>query len=91
LSQLGQARADSSVDGKWPCPAAPGDSAERAPPLSLATALPLTVWHEHIRPMLSVSEAARLRGSCKALKAMVMGWPWRMFQSRVSRRSSRRR
>jgi hypothetical protein len=33
------------------------------------------VWHEHLSPLLSVKEAAGLRGVCKALKVLVMGWP----------------
>jgi hypothetical protein len=73
-----QARADSSVDGKRPCPAAPGDFVERAPPLSLATALPSSVWQEHLRPWLSVREAARLKRVCKALKTEVRGWSMRL-------------
>jgi hypothetical protein len=33
------------------------------------------VWREHLRPLLPVKAAARLRGGCKALKAMVTEWP----------------
>jgi hypothetical protein len=46
-----------------------------APCLNLVTALPLSVWREHLRPLLSVGEVVRLRGACKAMKGMVMGWP----------------
>jgi hypothetical protein len=54
---------------------APGGLKEGGPPLSLVTALPLSVWHEHLAPLLYVREAAGLRVVCKALKGLVMGWP----------------
>jgi hypothetical protein len=45
---------------------------DREPPrLSLALALPLRVWQAHLTPWLSVVEAARLRGVCKALRGVV--------------------
>jgi hypothetical protein len=43
--------------------------------LSLATALPLSVWKEHLTPRLTVVDAARLRGVCKALRAVVHDCP----------------
>jgi hypothetical protein len=42
-----------------------------APRLSLATALPLSVWQDHLTPCLSVVAAARLRDVCKALRGVV--------------------
>jgi hypothetical protein len=36
------------------------------------------MWREHLRPWLSVREAVQLRGACKALKGLVMGWPMPM-------------
>jgi hypothetical protein len=43
--------------------------------LSLATALPLSVWQDHLAPFLRRSEAARLRGVCKALRGVVHECP----------------
>jgi hypothetical protein len=43
--------------------------------LRLATALPLSVWQEHLMPLLSTLEAARLRVVCKAMKVLVNEWP----------------
>jgi hypothetical protein len=48
-----------------------GDS----PRLSLVTALPLSVWRDHVMPLLSLTEAAELRRVCKALKMIVEDWP----------------
>jgi hypothetical protein len=45
------------------------------PGLSLATALPLSVWQDHLVPMLIVLAAARLKGVCKALRAVVNQYP----------------
>jgi hypothetical protein len=50
---------------------APGDQKEENPRLTLITALPLSVWQEHIMPALSLRSATRLRRLCKALKALV--------------------
>jgi hypothetical protein len=45
---------------------------EEGPPrLSLATALPLSVWQDHLTPQLSRAEAVRLRGVCKALRGVM--------------------
>jgi hypothetical protein len=41
------------------------------PRLSLAMALPLSVWQDHLTPWLSRVEAARLRGACKALREVM--------------------
>jgi hypothetical protein len=70
-----QAPADSLTAGKRAHPSAPGDHGEEGPRLNLVTALPLSVWREQLRPLLSVQEAARLRALSKAIKALVMGWP----------------
>jgi hypothetical protein len=43
----------------------------KPPGLSLATSLPLSVWQDHLVPVLRRSEAARLRGVCKALRGVV--------------------
>jgi hypothetical protein len=80
----GQASADSSTGGKRPCPSAPldplarGDRREEGPRLSLVTALPRSVWQEHLMPMLWLTAAARLKVVCKALKVLVMEWPMRL-------------
>jgi hypothetical protein len=50
-----------------PCEAAENGSEVR---LRLATALPLSVWQDHLVPMLSRVEAGRLRCACKALKGI---------------------
>jgi hypothetical protein len=63
------------ADGKRLRPSAPGEHGEEGPRLSLITALPPSVWQEHLRPMLSVKEAARLRVVCTALKVLVVEWP----------------
>jgi hypothetical protein len=42
-----------------------------SPRLSLATVLPLSVWQDHLTPFLRRSEAARLRGVCKALRGVM--------------------
>jgi hypothetical protein len=63
---------------KRPHSPAQADQAEEGPRLNLATALPLSVWQEHIRPVLATVEAARLRSVCKALKASVREWPMRL-------------
>jgi hypothetical protein len=39
--------------------------------LSLVTALPLSVWQDHLVPMLSSKEANLLRGVCKALRGVM--------------------
>jgi hypothetical protein len=43
--------------------------------LSLATALPLSVWQDHLAPYLSRVEAVRLRVVCKALTGVVHECP----------------
>jgi hypothetical protein len=48
------------------------------PHLSLATALPLSVWQGHLVPSLLVVEAARLRAVCSALKGVVNECPMRL-------------
>jgi hypothetical protein len=53
------------------------------PRSSLVTTLPRSVWQEHLRPLLSVKEAAGLRGVCKALKGLVSGWPVRLGGSPI--------
>jgi hypothetical protein len=75
-----QAPAASSAAGKRPHPSARGDHDhdEEGPRLNLVTALPLSVWQEHLGPMLSVVEAAHVRVVCKALKVLVMEWPTRL-------------
>jgi hypothetical protein len=45
------------------------------PCLSLTTALPLSVWQDHLMPWLSVGETARLRGVCRALRGVVAEYP----------------
>jgi hypothetical protein len=42
---------------------------------SLFTALPLSVWQEHITPLLSVTMMTRLRRVCKALRGVVSQCP----------------
>jgi hypothetical protein len=54
-------------------PPSPGRAHEAR--LSLATALPLSVWQEHLMPLLSVPEALRLRVVCKALRGVVAEFP----------------
>jgi hypothetical protein len=61
--------------GKRPHPSAPGNHEEDGPRLSLVTALPPSLWREHLGPMLYVDEALRLRVACKALKVLVGEWP----------------
>jgi hypothetical protein len=53
----------------------PAAASHEAPCLSLATALPLSVWQDHLSPLLSVGEAARLRVVCKALRGVVKELP----------------
>jgi hypothetical protein len=67
--------AGSSASGKRPTAPALGDAGKEGPRLSLVTALPASVWSEHLMPLLEVEEAVRLRGVCKAFKALVMEWP----------------
>jgi hypothetical protein len=70
-----QARAGSWAGGKRPHSLDPSDHEEQGPRLSLVTSLPLSVWREHLMPLLSYKAAARLRRSCKALKDLVTEWP----------------
>jgi hypothetical protein len=72
---LGQATADSSASDKRPISAARGDRKDGSPRTSLVTTLPLSVWREHLTPVLTVREAARLRVVCMALKVLVRAWP----------------
>jgi hypothetical protein len=46
--------------------------------LNLAVALPLVVWQDHLTPRLSVVEAARLRGVCKALRGVMDECPLKL-------------
>jgi hypothetical protein len=71
LLPLSQAAAGPSGGCKRPQP----DYEDGGPRLSLVTALPLSVWQEHLTPMLSTSEAAGLRGVCKALKGVMDDCP----------------
>jgi hypothetical protein len=73
-----QASADSSDGGECPCPPPPDEPKEEDPRFSHITVLPLSVWREHIRPLLEFWEAAGLRVVCKALKASVEEWPMRL-------------
>jgi hypothetical protein len=66
--------ARSSAGGKRP-PLALGDRRESGPRLNLVMALPPSVWQEHLRPMLSIEEAAGLRAVCQALRESVKEWP----------------
>jgi hypothetical protein len=75
---LWQAPADASAGCKHARPAAPGELSEEIPRLSLVTALPRSVWQEHLMPLLIAREAARLREVCKALKVLVREWPMRL-------------
>jgi hypothetical protein len=52
----------------------PRDEGE-PPRLSLATALPLSVWQDHLTPRLSLGEAVQLRVVCKALRGVVHECP----------------
>jgi hypothetical protein len=45
------------------------------PCLNLVTALPLSVWQDHLRPLLMRGEVVRLRRVCKALKGVVNELP----------------
>jgi hypothetical protein len=69
------AQAGSVAGGKRPHPAALADRNEEGPRLSLVTALPLSVWQEHLIPVVSTREAAGLRVVCRALKALALEWP----------------
>jgi hypothetical protein len=59
-----RARTSAVTDDKY------GDSR-----LSPLTALPLSVWQEHLTPLLSIKEAAGLRGVCKALRGVLEACP----------------
>jgi hypothetical protein len=72
---LVQAPSGSSAGDKRPRSPGLPDHQEEGPRLRLATALPLSVWQDHLRPLLSVVEAVRLSAVCKALRVMVRGWP----------------
>jgi hypothetical protein len=48
---------------------------EEPPRLSLATALPLSVWQEHLAPRLSRVEAVRLSTVCQALRGVMSECP----------------
>jgi hypothetical protein len=48
---------------------------EEGPRLNLVTTLPLSVWREHLRPLLRREEVVRLRRVCKATKVLVTEWP----------------
>jgi hypothetical protein len=48
---------------------------EEPPRLSLATALPLSVWQDHLAPRLSRVEAARLRKVSQALRGVMAECP----------------
>jgi hypothetical protein len=72
-------RPDIRLHEQAPCSSAPGDQEEQGVPrLSVVTVLPLDLWRERLRPCLSGEEAVRLRGVCRALKGLVMGWPMRL-------------
>jgi hypothetical protein len=75
---LGQAPAGSPVVGKRPHPPGPGDRGREGPCLKLVTSLPLSVWREHLRPLLPVKAVVQLRRVCKALKALLTDWPMRL-------------
>jgi hypothetical protein len=83
IAPLAQAPADSLGGGKRlrPSATAPGERKAEGPGLSLVTALPSSVWQEHVRPVLSLKEAVGLRGVCKALRGMVAAWPVRLYGS----------
>jgi hypothetical protein len=54
--------------------------------LSLATAMPLHVWQDHLMPLCRRLEAVRLRRVCKALRRVVNEWPMklgRVFESQL--------
>jgi hypothetical protein len=68
--------AQAPAAGKRAYPPAPGDrKEEEGPRLNLATALPLSVWQEHLRLCLYTREVLGLRVVCKALKGLVREWP----------------
>jgi hypothetical protein len=48
------------------------------PRLSLATALPLSVWQEYLVPMMSIEEAKLMRCVCKALRGVVDECPMKL-------------
>jgi hypothetical protein len=73
-----QASADSSPGGESPRPPPPHEPKEEGPPLSHITMLPLSLWREHIRPLLHFREAMRLRRVCKALKVSMREWSMRL-------------
>jgi hypothetical protein len=75
----GQVPHGSQAGGKRQHPRGLGDRRE-APRLSLVTALPTSVWREHLGPFLFWKDATRLRVVCKALKELVMGWPVELCQ-----------
>jgi hypothetical protein len=69
---FGQAPVGTAVDDTSAHPLATRRSARAS---AFATALPLSVWREHVKPVLSAAEAKRLRLVSQALKAIVRGWP----------------
>jgi hypothetical protein len=69
--------AQAPAGGEGPHPPAPGEH-EEGRRLILVTALPPSLWREHLSPWLSIPEAAGLRVLCKAMKALVREWPVHM-------------
>jgi hypothetical protein len=80
-----QVPGDSLAGDKRSRPSAPGAHEEECSRLSLVTALPPSVWQEHLRPLLSRREAARLRVVCMALKVLVMKWPMELIGLKAAR------
>jgi hypothetical protein len=74
-----QAGTETSAAGKRPRPSAPGDRSDEGPRLSLVTALPLSVWQEHLPSLLHQRQVARLRVTCKALKVLAMELPMTLY------------
>jgi hypothetical protein len=52
------------------CSPTPEDE-QTSPSLNLAVALPLNVWQAHLTSWVTLVEAARLRGACKALRGLM--------------------
>jgi hypothetical protein len=57
---------------------------EEQPRFSLPAALPLSVWRDHVVPLLEVTEATALRVVCKALRVVVNECPLKLVGVKVT-------